>query len=75
MKMTLRASHTGDYESGIYIEAGPYANGHDEWACYAWEERGLAELEGPFITRETALTVLRNEREYLEHCGYRVCLE
>jgi hypothetical protein len=75
MSITLRASHPGDYEGGIYIEAGLHANGCDEWACYDWTERGLAEIDGPFTTRETALTVLRNEGEYLEARGYSAIRE
>lgn len=73
--ITLRASFTGDYEDGIRIEAGPFANGRDDWACYAWEERGMPEIDGAFPTRTAALDVLRKGREYLESFGYRVSLQ
>lgn len=74
MALTLRASFTGDYDDGIRIEAGPYDDGRDEWACYAWEERGLPEIDGAFSTRTAALNALRKDRDYLESCGYRVSL-
>ena len=72
--ITLRASFAGDYDGGIRIEAGPYANGRDEWACYAWDERGLPEIDGVFNSRAAALAVLERERGYLEWSGYHVDL-
>ena len=68
-QFVLRASVAGEYGDYFVIEGG---NDEDGFVCYAWEERGLSELCGPFESRAEALAVLESEREYLEWCGFAV---
>jgi len=66
----------GGYDGGTYeIETIGYWNRSEpSWGCAAWEERGLADLCGPFANHAEAEAVLIRERDYLESCGYRVIL-
>ena len=70
MTYSLRASCAGDYSSGIVFEAD--FDGDECFVNYAWEERGLPELTGAHATREAALAVLKEHRDYLEWRGFAV---
>lgn len=48
-----------DGRSGFVIELFSYWNGSEPtWAIPDWEERSMAELEGPFATRAEAESAL-----------------
>lgn len=63
-----------DYGSGRFvIEALSWwnsATGELDWAVPAWDERGLAELEGPFASRAEAEEALSGAEQWLGMYGY-----
>lgn len=64
MKLTVHVNDPSDYEGRILIEYGT--------SVPAWDERGLADLEGPFETIAAAEKAIRDNADLLDYYGYTI---